>query len=722
MADESLDSPASKRSMRRGVYLYALLGAVPSFIIFSWMITHGTFDFVSSGFTSKFYDVQAISLLHGHLSMPDSVLSVEGITVHGRSYMYFGPALAVARLPLMAIAPDLAGKLSDLSMVAAFVLLLGATTELYIRGRLLLRPGAGRVRSLEAVTIAGTVLCVGTGSIVLFLASFSSVYQETELWAIALVVTGGVLFVDLLIHPTRARVLTFGVVVLAACMTRATVGVVLLLLAAALVASHAVTLYSRMRGRPAPAWLGVLGISLDESVQPLPALLGVITLVPVALYVLINEAKFGTIVSIPFGRQNFALSDLSSVAYKHFAAQNPTFMGLKFVPTTLSWYLRPDALSISSLFPFVNFPTTIKTIGGTQFATLSPTSSLTATMPLLVLLAIGGVLAVAAPRRLVGNGGGEVGAIRFRLPLIAGGLGCVGVLTYGAIASRYLGDFFPALLFAAVLSVVLLPLWLGKVPAALRRVMLVAFALTLAWSCWVNAGLGLLYQRTFSVQVPLGERVGFTSFRQDLHRSSSSGPSPDVTWGGPLPDVAPLGSLYVNGACRSLFEWNGSGWVAIEWSAAAGHVLLDLSLPTAPTLHPLPLLTSGTRSSSLNMFGLQIIGGNRYEITFVSEPRRGLELWQRSTPLPIPSSKHVLVDLVMDADSQPLLQSYWASVNSTPVIVATRPLHPATTYTVGALPTPVRSDVALRSVVAESYPAPIRRLEVSAKICDSLVR
>ncbi len=212
----------------------------------------------------------------------------------------------------MAIAPSLAGKLSDLSMVAAFVLLLGATTEFYIRGRLLLRPGAGRVRPFEAVTIAATVLCVGTGSVVLFLASFPDVYQETEIWAIALVVTGGVLFVDLLTHPTRARVMTFGVVVLAVCMTRVTGGVVLLLLAAALAASHGFTQHSRNRGKPAPAPLAHLGISLDESAQPLPALLGVITLIPVALYVVINEAKFGAIVSIPLERQNFTLSPLQA--------------------------------------------------------------------------------------------------------------------------------------------------------------------------------------------------------------------------------------------------------------------------------------------------------------------------------------------------------------------------------------------------------------------------
>jgi hypothetical protein len=372
-----MTNDAARQTFRRS----ALVGALPSLVIFSWLLTHGTFDFVSSGFSSNFYDIQAISLLHGHLSMPASVLSVEGMAHQGRSYMYFGPALSIVRMPIMAVAPQLAGKLSDLSMVAAFVVALGATTAFLFRARTLLRPSAGDVSRFEAVTVAVTVFCVGTGTVVLYLASFSSVYQETELWAIALVIVGAVLFLDVVRRPTKGRSVVFGVVVLAAFMTRVSVGSALVVMAVALAVAHCAIAYARAKKRSDPSWLTPLGLSLEGSSRPIPVLFGIIVLIPLALYVLINVAKFGTPLIPPLGHQQIVTTSLVSTAYKQVALKNPSFTGLQYLPTTISWYLRPDALSLSTLFPFVNFPDAVRVIGGTKFAELAPTSSVTATMP-----------------------------------------------------------------------------------------------------------------------------------------------------------------------------------------------------------------------------------------------------------------------------------------------------------------------------------------------------
>jgi hypothetical protein len=417
---------------------------------------------------------------------------------------------------------------------------------------------------------------------------------------------------------------------------------------------------------------------------------------------------------------------LSSDAYKQVALKNPTFTGLQYIPTTVSWYLRPDALSLSTLFPFVNFPDAVKVIGGTQFAALSPTSSVTATMPAVAVLAIGGATTMIAPHRLIGDGEPYFGAVRFRPVLLAGAVGCLGVVTYATIWNRYLGDFLPFFLFAALLSVAMFPVWLEHRPISLRVVVLGGLAILLAWSCWVNAGLGLLNQHTLtSTQVPISQLSGFTSFRQNLHRSMTSGPSPGVTWGGPLPKVAALGSLYVNGACRSLFEWNGSAWVGIEWSAGAGHVILNVTLPTVPTSRPLPILTSGNKSSSLSMFGLQVLPRDQYDIAFFDQSFGQYifhSIWERSAPLPIPTSRHVTVDLVIDADANPQLQSYAATINTKAVVSGRIPVHPATTYTVGALPQSLRSDPALRAIVAPTYPEQLHELPVRSTICDSLVR
>jgi hypothetical protein len=342
------------------------------------------------------------------------------------------------------------------------------------------------------------------------------------------------------------------------------------------------------------------------------------------------------------------------------------------------------------------------------------------------VLAIAGAASIVAPRRLIGDGDPYFGAVRFRPVLLAGAVGCLGAIAYAQIWNRFLGDFLPVFLFAALVSVAMLPAWLEHRSIGLRTVVLGGLALLVFWSCWVNAGLGLLYQRTpESGQVPLSQLTGFTSFRQNLHRSMTSGPSPDVTWGGPLPKVATLGSLYVNGSCRSLFEWGGLAWEGIEWSAAAGHAILSVALPTTPTRLPVPLLVTGNQSNSLSMFGLQLLPKDRYEITFYDQ-KYGLYFfhtnWERSAPLSIPNSRHVTIDLVIDADRNPQFQSYEATINSTVVLSGTIPILPSTIYTVGALPRSARSNPALRAIVAPSFPGSLHKLPVSTTICNSLVR
>ena len=80
-------------------------------IVFFWMVTDGTFD---PGhrvpFSGNFYDVQAHRMLDGDLSMPKSVLSIEGYEHDGNSYMYFGPAPAFLRLPTAALTDSLDGQ------------------------------------------------------------------------------------------------------------------------------------------------------------------------------------------------------------------------------------------------------------------------------------------------------------------------------------------------------------------------------------------------------------------------------------------------------------------------------------------------------------------------------------------------------------------------------------------------------------------------------------
>jgi hypothetical protein len=130
-------------------------------------------------FSSNFYDIQALSLLHGRITMPKGVLSVESFTVHGRTSMDFGPFLAVLRMPLMAVAPSLAGRTTQVSMVLAFVVLMVASLSLF--GGLWNLAGGAQWSRHPVLPACWALLC-GGGSVALFLGGYPSVYSETELW------------------------------------------------------------------------------------------------------------------------------------------------------------------------------------------------------------------------------------------------------------------------------------------------------------------------------------------------------------------------------------------------------------------------------------------------------------------------------------------------------------------------------------------------------------
>jgi hypothetical protein len=60
-----------------------LVGAVPSWLMFSWILSDGTWNPFLRRFSSNFFDVQAQSLLHGTFAMPANVRGIEGFASHG---------------------------------------------------------------------------------------------------------------------------------------------------------------------------------------------------------------------------------------------------------------------------------------------------------------------------------------------------------------------------------------------------------------------------------------------------------------------------------------------------------------------------------------------------------------------------------------------------------------------------------------------------------------
>jgi hypothetical protein len=123
---------------------------------------------------------------------------------------------------------------------------------------------------------------------------------------------------------------------------------------------------------------------------------------------------------------------------------------------------------------------------------------------------------------------------------------------------------------------------------------------TAAWSCWVNFGLTLIYQREYSGLQPIAIRAGFVGFQLDVNDALGLGP-PSVRRGPKLPVVkgeeafpthAPHGDLFVVGDCQGLYVSTGRAWEPIEEKLPGQHqwnVSFDQALPNMRQ----PLWSSG---------------------------------------------------------------------------------------------------------------------------------
>ena len=67
-----------------------VMAAVLNGIVFLWLMSGGQFRLIYPDAFGAFYDSQAISLLQGHLDVPEWVLASEAFAVNGKYYGYFG--------------------------------------------------------------------------------------------------------------------------------------------------------------------------------------------------------------------------------------------------------------------------------------------------------------------------------------------------------------------------------------------------------------------------------------------------------------------------------------------------------------------------------------------------------------------------------------------------------------------------------------------------------
>jgi hypothetical protein len=386
-------------------------GSIVATVVFLWILTAGTGALFVAEPVGNFHDVQARAWLDGHWDVAPEAVTIEGFVTDGRTYVYFGPVPALLRLPVLAVTDSLDGRLTRPSLLVAFVVALAACGALAWRTRRLLRgeddPTAG-----ELVAVGATAIVIGTGSVLLYLGSRSIVYHETTLWAVALSLAAYAALLGHLVDRRWRSLALATALAVAAMLTRGSVGL----------------------GPPVALGLVALGELVGvvrrrpDATRRTAAALCVAAFLPLAAFSTVNMIKFKTLWSLPVDRQVVTGQDSQDGASRRaaLADNGGSLFGLKFIPTTLVHYARPDAVDLQRPFPWVRFPERVDVLGNVTFDTIDPASSVTSTMPALVALGALGLYGVARRR-----------ALRPLVPLLGGAtVGVVTVLTIAFIAHR----------------------------------------------------------------------------------------------------------------------------------------------------------------------------------------------------------------------------------------------------------------------------------------------
>jgi hypothetical protein len=513
------DGPRARRAAR--------IGAGVALVVFVLLATSGQpWRLLERGpFSSDFYDVQARALSRGHLAVPAEAASIEGFVHDGEVHFYYGLVPAIARVPVSAFTDALDGRLGLVSMVGGLAVGALAAARLLQRARAAL--GVEVAAPHWAAITGGFAAAVGVDTPLLWLSSRAIVYHEAELWGAALAILGFERVVAWW-SSGETRDLAW--------------------------ASGAAALALSTRGSsgagPALA-IGVLALVLAAHRRwGRAALSAVAAGVPVVLYGAVNMLRFGTPFSVPFDAQ--VLNDFSAARRAALADNGDTLFGLKFVPTALLQYLRPDTVSPRALAPWISWDGRARVIGDVTFDTVDRAAS----------------LPVAAPAFVVAAGVGCVVLVRRRLracwpiSLLAAAAAVVPTLAIAFIAQRYLADFVPALVVGACVGVPAIAAW----TAADRRRRPAVVAVTgvlLAAALAVNAGLAVLARHVYLLP-STAERRAFVAAQYDVHDALGGGRPPAVVEVAALGAPAADGTVAIVGDCDGLFRSIGDEWVLLE--------------------------------------------------------------------------------------------------------------------------------------------------------------
>jgi hypothetical protein len=558
----------------------AVVGMVVASVPYLWLLmddwSGGYNPLRSIPYFNDFFDLQAESMLHGHLWVAPGSLGIEGYIHDGRTYTYFGLLPSLLRIPFISLAPSLKGQLTAPSMLLAW-LLTGLFIALLIwRVRVLLR-GTADMSLAEAASLGVLMAATMGGSVFLWLGSQPWVYNEDIAWSIAVTTATLFVFVGILDRPSKGRIVAAGALLLAGALSRGTPAL------------------SCMGGAfLIAAWLAWGREKADTRRWAIPMVVAV--LVPLLVYFTIDLLKFGTLLSDPLSEQVW--DQLNAHRRAFLASTSERGWALHLLPTGLWTYLQPFGLRVEPTFPFFGLPISQPVVIGNYTVDLTyPTASIPASMPLLFLLTCGAV--VVSIRR------GAVRALRImRIPLLVG-LGAATIDFFlGYYAPRFLGDFLPLLALGGAIGMV--EVWRGRhLPVLIRRIIVAAVVVLALFSIAVNVAVAVAPTTEWTPT----QATNYVNTVKTISDHTGHPLDSQIKQGFPLPLWAPAGEIFVVGNCAGLYISSGDQfdtvpllhaehktWVPVQ-SAPVINRTLGLIFHATPTRSHLgagvPIVTAG---------------------------------------------------------------------------------------------------------------------------------
>jgi hypothetical protein len=485
----------------------------------------------TTAYENNFYDLQTRAMLHGHLSLANGAIGLEGFIHDGRTYTYFGLFPSIIRMPILLFTSSLDGKLTAPFLLIAWLLTGLFASLLLWRVRFFVRGDAAMGRA-EATAFGILLATLMGGTIWMLLATIPYVFNEDIAWSICLTVGSLFALLGVIERPSWGRIIASGVLILCANLDRATTGW------ACVVAAGLIAI-----------WF-LLGRGGEENRRWFWPVLAS-GLIPLVVGSAVNYYKFGVL----FGVSNYeqVWTHVNAYRRRFLAANHNAEEGIIFVPTNLLTYLRPDGLSLSSTFPYVTLPTNPPTaVGGVLFDRLYRTASLPASSPLLFLLGLWGLVTAFRPKPI-----GQVARTRLLL-LAAGGAGA-SLMLWGYIAPRYLGDFVPFLMLAGAVATADIFRRLESRPRWLRLGTVGAIGVMALFSITANIGMAVVPNEESSAT----QLLNYVTTQKTLSDLTGHPLRSDVVRGNSLPAWAPAGRLFVAGRCNALYVSNGENYSTV---------------------------------------------------------------------------------------------------------------------------------------------------------------